>query len=146
MPRKAKPTALKTVGKKNKHEPKPKIGAPPPDADLSAVAREAWLDVVARLEGTGVITQAERPLLRLYATTVADLKTAEADLAVHGPIMLVGKQGYAQLSPYATLVRDLRKQIKAILTELGLTPSSRTKLKTTMPTDGDDWRALLDVE
>lgn len=144
-----KPNALKAKPPSSKaraEEPKPATGAPEPDADLSPEARAAWGDVVARLAGTGVITQAERPLLRLYATTAADLAGAEADLREHGAIMRVGKQGYLQLSPYATLVRDLRRQLKAILTELGLTPSARSKLKAAPVDHGLDWRELLDRE
>jgi P27 family predicted phage terminase small subunit len=89
----------------------------------------------------GVIAEGDYELLVMLAREWGRLQQAEDALARDGMIVMT-KNGFPVPSPYLGIVRGSVKAIQTMLTELGLTPSSRTRISATGPsTEKDD---LLD--
>jgi phage terminase small subunit len=108
--RKPKPTHLRAVqgnpGKRalNRQEPKPPAGAVERPAWLKTkAAREAWDELAPMLEGMGVLTRADALSLGVLCQVYSDWLT------------------------YRTAA--LAARVQSLLSEFGLTPSSRSRLK-----------------
>jgi P27 family predicted phage terminase small subunit len=136
--RRPKPTALRLLegnaGKRplNKKEPKPKVGVPVCPAYLSKRAKEAWGRIGGELETMGVLTVADGTALEVLVLTYDEWRTAHDALADRG-----GALAYDCETETGTIVRaypevairaDAAKRLRAMLTEFGLTPSSRSKV------------------
>ena len=144
-----KPTALKIIsgnpGKRPlpENEPKPKLlkslRAP---GSLSPQARKYWRVVVKQLSAAKIITELDVPALILYCEAYAQWAHAVHMLDIEGPI-IKNADGIPIRSPYLTIADAQLKQVHKMLTEFGMTPSSRTKVKTTdSDTPKDQWDTL----
>lgn len=141
MPGKPTPTALKVLRgnpgrrKLNKKEPKPQLGAEFPawlDGLGDPALRQVWEEFAGLLEHIKVLTQADAEALgQLTHKVVLYRKAAQAlkkgcsyrTVTESGAVMQRQKPEYA-------IVSDLGKQIRGLLTDFGLTPSSRSKVQT----------------
>lgn len=115
--RKPKPTALKLLDgtrkdRINTDEP----SAPPAELDppewLYKMARDHWIELAPILSRAGLLTQADRPALALLCEAFQRFRH----------------------DPEDTKARDLYRRM---LAEFGLTPSSRSRLKTSEPPKQD---------
>ena len=148
MSNKAVPTALKMLRgnpgrrKPNRKEPKPQPGAEFPawlDALGDPTLKAVWEELAQLLERTKVLTESDAEALaqlthkivlyRTAANVLRDGMTYET-ITESGATMQRQKPEYAMLS-------DLGKQIRGLLTDFGLTPSSRTKVQTVGPDTHD---------
>lgn len=114
-------------------EPQPEAVAPKAPAHLSKAAKAEWRAVVGELASVpGLLTVADRATLELFARTMARYRSLEAHVETHGAVLEVfDKEGglrFAQPSPYASLSAKLLPQIRGLAGELGLSPSSRTRI------------------
>jgi len=144
-PTKPKPTRLKLLsgnaGKRkiNKNEPQySKVGEQPP-ASLDAIGKAEWNRVVGEMRSTGVLTKADEKILWCYC---AEFSTAErAVLQMQKPgnrgLLVKPPNGYPIQNPYLAIQRKSFAIMKSLAGELGLTPSSRSRV-TPAPTKGDD--------
>ena len=129
-----KPTALKILAGEtrpsviNYAEPIPEGGALTPPADIRSEARVIWEQVVAALGKTGVLTSADKHILRLYAEAMARYIEAEAMLVKTGPL-LQGRDGNFVKNPLHQIVRDNADAVKKYAREIGLTPAARVGLR-----------------
>lgn len=144
--RKPLPSAVKRLAgtaqpcRMNPAEPNFPGELPPPPPDLSDAARAEWDRLVAVLQPAAVVTAAEYELLVLLAREWARLSEAEAQL--RNGLVVLSPSGFPMQSPWLAIARASIKAILAMLTELGMTPSSRTKVRAETPkTAGED---LLD--
>jgi P27 family predicted phage terminase small subunit len=144
-----KPTALRIVqgnpGKRppNKREPKPRVGEPEMPSHLSAEAREHWKRFAPVLTRIGCLTEADgvafEGLCEAYQSWV-DAKKAKAETGVFA----TSPNGYLQPSPAVGIERAALKQLMSIAGEFGMTPSSRSKVKTDGPAqEADPFDELL---
>jgi P27 family predicted phage terminase small subunit len=129
-----KPTALKILAGEtrpsviNYAEPIPEGGALTPPADIRSEARVIWEQVVAALGKTGVLTSADKHVLRLYSEAMARYIEAEGMLVKTGPL-LQGRDGNFVKNPLHQIVRDNADAVKKYAREIGLTPAARVGLR-----------------
>ena len=145
--RKPKPTALKLIdgnpGKRkiSGEEPRPPASCPSCPAHLSATAKAEWKRLAGALNGIGLLTQVDRAALAAYCQAYGRWVEAEKKLA-ETPTLLKMPSGYIQMSPWLTISNKQMELMARYMTELGLTPSSRSRLAVQMPTGPRPWETL----
>ncbi len=128
------PTALKifknTARKDqlNEFEPTPDSDQIKPPENLSDDARKHWDHVVEQLVLAGIMTNLDNQALALYCEAYARWSTANAKIAKHG-MVIKAPSGYPVQSPYLSISNKAFEQMKAMLSEFGMTPSSRSRIK-----------------
>lgn len=133
--RKPIPTALKLVrgnpGKRPlpQNEPKPTLGIGPCPDSLSQDAKDEWVRVVVELERIGMLTRVDAPALEAYCDAVAMMRVARANIDANG-IVTQGERGMVR-NPAVSIHRDCAALVRQFAAEFGLTPSARTRIKTT---------------
>jgi P27 family predicted phage terminase small subunit len=75
----------------------------------------------------GLLTAIDGVAFEAYCTLVARWREAEEALKKTGPVVK-SPSGYPMLSPYYTVANQSLGQMRAYLTEFGLTPSSRSRI------------------
>lgn len=142
---KPKPTALKLVagnpGRRplNKREPKPKRVVPAPPEHLSADARTAWGSLAARLDRLGLLTELDVFALELLCENYAEILALRADVAAGGRYQVVitkSQDLMERARPVAMMLADAERRFRGMMSEFGLTPSSRSRIQTA--NDADD--------
>lgn len=129
-----KPTALKQLagnpGKRalNGAEPKPQAKRPPCPKSLQGEARKEWNRMSKQLFELGLLTQVDRAALAAYCQAWAHWVEANEQVEKLGMIVKT-ENGYPQLSPYWTIAQQAAKLMKSYLTEFGMTPGSRSRLR-----------------
>lgn len=146
-----KPTVLKALngnaGKRplNLNEPKPDLGEPDMPTGMPAAAKKEWRRIVPILLKMGVLTLADGAALEAYCQSYATWRAALKEIRKNGltyesggtPITetvngetktrLVGT--IRRLNP-AVAERDKAvKVMRSFMTEFGMTPSSRSRIK-----------------
>lgn len=141
--RKPLPTHLKAIkgttraSRRNRDEPMPAADNIEMPEGMSADARMQWSQVLTQLKDAGVLTNVDVPALRLYCEAFARWKLAHERIAKEGPVVK-SRNGFAVQSPYLHVANKSFDQMLKILTEFGMTPSSRSRVKTSswQRTDG----------
>jgi len=106
---KPKPTQLKVLGgtlrtdRANRNEPKPKRSIPRCPSHLSDEAKREWHRVAGDLADLGL-------LCRKFG------------------VMVKSPTGFPMQSPYLAVANRAMEQIRALLAEFGMSPSSRTRV------------------
>lgn len=131
--RKPKPTVLKLIegnpGKRriNGREPRPPAFVPTCPAHLSPTAKTEWKRMARMLNETGLLTQIDRTVLATYCQAYGRWVEAERRLA-ETPALLKTPAGYVQVSPWITIANKQVELMTRLMAELGLSPSSRSRL------------------
>lgn len=142
------PTVLKVIkgnpgkGPLPENEPKPEplrsLRAP---AELSDMAAKHWKVVVKQLSKAKILTEMDIPALIVYCESYAQWQHAVQEINKYGPVTWDGD--IPKRSPYVTIVDNAFKQCAKMLSEFGMTPSSRTRVRTTDPVKkADPWDTL----
>lgn len=135
--RKPKPTALKLLtgnpGKRKlpRGEPKPSGVATCP-SHLDAGARREWYRLCGVLKPLQLATEADRGALAAYCVAYSRWVTAERELVELGPI-IKSPADYPIVNPWLSVANKAMEQMKALGSEFGLTPASRTRIRTPEP-------------
>ena len=139
------PTALKALrgnpGKRplNADEPQAKALAslcPPEGMDDETL--KAWDEYVpALLEVPGLLAEVDMLALRLLCEAVATRRTCQKLLAEKGYTMTT-PSGYVQQRPEVSIAAQAGKAIKALLTEFGMTPAARARMRVELPSESAD--------
>src|SRR5215469_3421102 len=135
--RRPKPTALKKLEgnpghrRLNEEEPAPAAVAPPCPQFIQGAAREHWNEVAPELEALGVLARIDGPMLAAYCEAFAQWRKAQ-DMLKLGHVLKTAT-GYPVLSPYFVVAERSLKTMRAIATEFGMTPSSRSRLRVERP-------------
>jgi P27 family predicted phage terminase small subunit len=142
--RKPKPTRLKLIegnpGKRpiTGREPKPPSAQPTCPSHLSPKAKAEWKRLAASLNGIGLLTMIDRAALAAYCQSWGRWVEAERKLT-ETPPLLKTPAGYVQQSPWLTIANKERELMAKYMAELGLTPSSRSRLAIQVPTVAKPW-------
>ncbi len=120
--RKPKPRSLKIANgsaehdpqRMNRNEPQPPSGAPPKPAFSSDVASRAWDDCVRWLADSQTLTTVEAGLIESYANNYADHERL--------------REVWLETGNYSPGYRHAKDMNLKLLAEMGLTPSSRTRV------------------
>lgn len=147
--RKPTPTALKMVrgnpgGRPlNKNEPMP----PPAEIDvapdwLSPDAATHWPLVAKQLHGAGLLTTIDTAALGLYCEAFARWMDANEKVVKLGAVVK-SKHGYPIPSPYLQVSNQAYAQMVRMLTEFGMTPSSRSRCTVTKANDPNPYARFV---
>lgn len=141
--RRPKPTALKLLDGTQrgpaKQEPSLPAGVPPMPERLKVdqIAVDKWQELAGILTSMGVLTLGDGEAL----ATLCEVHSAEQacllQLRAGGAVMHTDLGG-VKPNPAGPLYRSLVSQKAALLSEFGLTPSSRTKLATKAEVQKDE--------
>lgn len=147
------PTILKIAkgnpGKRrlNESEPKPPSDNIAPPDWVTGVARSKWDEVVPKLIGMGVMTNADIDTIARYCT-MHEQYVKYLDQVRRGLDVLVirddaGKVKYMQSTPAATMMTKLAASMLRIEQEFGLTPSARSGLSANKTQEQDELYAFF---
>ena len=142
--RKPKPTKLKLIegnpGRRpiNGAEPKPPGDVPTCPAHLGPSAKAEWKRLARDLNSIGLLTMVDRAALAVYCQSWGRWVEAERKLQ-QTPLLLKTPSGYVQHSPWLTIANKERELMARYMAELGLTPSSRTRLAVHIPPGASSW-------
>lgn len=133
--RKPKPTALKLLagnpGKRaiNHAEPKPRVIMPKPPEHLSDAEKEKWKSTVRELHPLGLVTTIDKDALAMYCTIYVRWVKAEKMVRDKGEIIKTAAGNIIQ-NPYLSIANRALDQLNKLGAEFGMTPSSRSRVKT----------------
>ncbi len=131
--RKPTPTPLKLLagnpGKRSigEREPQPGVRLPAPPRHLSAEAKREWKRTGRELLALGLMTEIDKAALAIYCQAWGRWVEAETALRTYG-IMVRSPGGIPMQSPYLAVANKAMEQMRSLLAEFGLSPSSRTRL------------------
>lgn len=128
------------------NEPKPRVGLPPCPKHLNAEARKEWRRMSKELHDLGLLTKLDKTVFAIYCTSWATWKDACEKLTTMSMIMpkksvktekiapdgtITNKQavGAPMINPYFRIQQEAQTQMMKCLCEMGMTPSSRTRVK-----------------
>lgn len=94
---------------------------------LSDVAREEWHRIAESLNRIGLLTQVGRSTMAAYCQCYGRWVEAEQKLK-ETPSILRMPSGYVQQSPWLTISNKQLELMVKYMSELGLTPASRSRL------------------
>ena len=145
--RKPKPTALKLLegtraDRVNDREPAMPTGLPERPDYLAGPARAEWDRMIELLRSSGVLSRADGAALALYCQTYGRWREAEDNLALHGCVV-EAVAGGAKTSPYVGIAHQCLALMHRLLVEFGLTPSSRSRIKSTVEKPKDALEEFL---
>lgn len=105
----------------------PMAGLPRCPAHLNEAARKEWRRLATPLHEAGILTLADRAALAAYCQSYAHWVEAEEQLR-KTPALLKSPSGYVQQSPWLSVANKQLELMGRYMSELGLTPSARTRL------------------
>ena len=132
----AKGSYRKDPQRENKSAPSANGDAPKMPADLDDLAREKWAQIVDDLRSIGVLSSECGEILTAYCVAYSEWRKARDIINTEGMTIPNGS-GSDKRHPNLCDLHKYRDQMNRILPELGLTPSSRGRLVSTKPSDGD---------
>lgn len=116
----------------NDAEPQPPADKPACPNWLSPEAKKCWRKLAHDLHVCGVLTKIDGGTLAQYCEAWGRWVEAIRVVQEKGMVMKT-KQGNIIQNPYLGIANRAWDQVKAIAPELGLTPSSRSRIKVTKP-------------
>lgn len=137
--RPAKPTALKLLhgnpGKRklNDREPKPEQVEPPRPSMLSDAAAPHWERLVSMLMAMKVLTAADGLALAIVCNDITELEKLNAAIEKTGYLIKNEISGAVKLNPLLSQQSELNRRVQAGISNFGLTPTSRSRLKSNGP-------------
>jgi P27 family predicted phage terminase small subunit len=148
--RKPLPTAVKIAlgnpGKRalNKQEPTAPASklSPPPHVKADKVAAKEYKRLGKLLLAAGVLTVLDENALAIYALEFSRWVRAEAQLAKDGDTLETDR-GYRYAHPSLGVANKAKDTMMRILTEFGMTPSARSRIKA-MPQSGQAMKGLAE--
>ena len=121
-------------GSKLTHRP-PRYGEPNPPSNipkcpvhLDKEARQEWRRMVKDLKPLGVLTNLDKAVFAIYCETFSTWAKATQKIQELGMIRIT-KNGFAEQNPYFPIANKAKEQMMKALIELGMTPSSRSRVK-----------------
>jgi len=115
--------------------------------DKQALAE--WDRMIPNLRGLGIITTVDASLLVNYCITASVAMQASLEIQKHGLIYQTesraGELSYRK-NPAVDVFNQSASTCKALMAEMGLTPSARSKLVVSKPEDDDPMDNLLRME
>ena len=134
--RKPQPTKLRVLrGNPGKHpfnpaEPTPTaLQNPPPPDWIDGEAKAEWERIAPMLGRLGLITETDLHALTAYCEAWATWKGATQQIRKWG-MVLKAKDDIPKVSPYVKIAHNALLQMRGLLLEFGMTPSSRTRMRT----------------
>jgi P27 family predicted phage terminase small subunit len=129
----------------NPHEPLPPPASLDPPDWLDEPAKAEWRRLAPLLSANGVLTTMDVDALCAYCETWVRWKDATAKLKQLG-LIIKSPNGMLMPSPYLVIANQAMTTMRVLLTEFGMTPSSRVRVAAgKAKAEADDKWAGLDV-
>lgn len=149
MGRPPKPTQMKVLegnpGKRAlpKHEPKPKVKIPSCPRHLDKEARAEWRRISKELLQLGLLTAVDRAALAAYCQCWSRWVYAETKLAnLEGDWTFTTDTGYESVTPWLSIANKAMAEMRAFITEFGLSPAARTRIQVKPEDKTDDYESF----
>jgi P27 family predicted phage terminase small subunit len=135
---------IKDPQRRNKSEPEAKRGWPiaPKHVMSDAIAFECWTNVCTTLDELAILTTADQSLMALYCSTYSQWLWL-AETVKDGNCSVTNVQGNVTTSPEAQQVHKYADRLLKMMSELGLTPSSRSRLHVKKDEETDPFQEWL---
>lgn len=150
--RRPKPTAIKKAegnpGRRplNKSEPSAGVFNMDPPENLSEQAKSIWNQIAQLGSKMNVIDQADAIALEMLAQTFAEWRQCQEWIKEKGTYYATSTNGGNKIMrqfPQVSQAADAFRRLKSMLSEFGMTPSSRVRLGSTEG-EQDELTQLLD--
>ena len=105
---------------------------PKPPTFLKGEALKEWKRVTKELEKLGMISVLDMAAVASYCSYYGRWVTAEKGIAKHG-VVGQGSQGQVVVSPYVIVADRCQEGMRKIISELGLAPGPRSRMKIKPP-------------
>lgn len=115
----------------NENEPQPKRIIPPCPRHLTTEGKKQWKRLCKKLFAIGVLTEMDGDALSMYCDAWARWVDAKDKLDKFGPVVKSPKSGFPVLSPYFAAASQAFEQMRRMMVEFGMTPSSRSRISAT---------------
>lgn len=110
---------------------------PEPPTVLEGEALAEWNRVVPQLQEAGILKKIDRTALATYCLCFARWLDAEQKVKEMGCFARTAT-GYTVINPYFKIIEKSIEQMKSLMSEFGMTPSSRVRIRPGSPEEGDD--------
>lgn len=114
----------------NDDEPNVPVASPPAPDHLVGEEVDAFEETAGKLARMRVMTEADVDALAMYAVNFVRWKEATAKVREMG-LVVKSPKNYPIQNPFLAIANRAQKDCLSVLTEFGLTPSSRTKVSKT---------------
>lgn len=127
----------------NNAEPTPPPGTPDKPDYLDEIASASWDRLVKLFSEMGMLNKADATLMELYAVTYSGYRQALVSVTKTGQVLLLrvddtkGQKMEVRRNPYSVELHKYMDRLGKLLAEMGLTPSSRTRVAVN-PIEGTD--------
>jgi len=134
MARPRKPSIIKfNAGERRKErlnpdEPKPDLCIPVAPGHLRGEALAEWDRISVELDKLSLLSECDRSALSAYCSAWARYVQAEKDIEENGTVTITEKGNRIQ-SPHVGISNQALLVMHKFLTEFGLSPASRTRVK-----------------
>ena len=116
----------------NDKEPEPENKIPVKPRILQGIAKTEWHRITKLLHGLGLLTEIDRTALAAYCQAYERWVKAERKIRKDG-MVVTSDNGFPCISPYISISNKALENMKKFLTEFGMTPASRTRVKVEKP-------------
>jgi P27 family predicted phage terminase small subunit len=146
--RRPKPTELKRLagnpGKRplNQDEPTFTANAMRCPRHLTDEAKKEWRRVTRELQSAGLLTNVDRAALAAYCQAWANWVEAMQALEKEDKVCVTDK-GYAHPNPWVGIANKALEEMRRWMTEFGMTPSSRSRVKVEKPAEPDPFEEFV---
>jgi P27 family predicted phage terminase small subunit len=132
MGRRAKPLALHLLQgtyRADRHGSNQPLAVTTPDmpAHLDELAQAEWHRLIEEMTQIGTLARLDRGLLASYCCCWSRLVAAEQKINELG-LVVKAASGAPVNNPFAAIALRLAKELRSLASELGLSPTSRTRL------------------
>jgi P27 family predicted phage terminase small subunit len=140
---KPRPTRLKILSgtlrkhRTNAEEPVVTPDIPTCPRELSRAARKEWRRIGPELAQMGLLSRIDRAALAMYCDHYGRWLEAIAALQKYG-VVIKSPNGYPMQSPYVAIANKAGEQVRLLLAEFGMSPSSRTRVHATPPQPAEE--------
>lgn len=145
--RKPRPTTLKILAGEradriNADEPKALPGRPKPPKYLDAVALEEWHEILPDIERTGILSIVDGRALALYCESYSRMVAARKEIESIGVITATDSE-FVRVNPAVGVAERASAHMLRCLSEFGLTPAARSRVKTNQDGPKDELGSFL---
>jgi len=138
------PTRLKIIKgtaqpcRMRKDEPKPLSDNLEKPFDLSPLADKQWDKIMEDLTAAKIVSNVDIHALAMYCEAYATWMEAQEMIRQHG-VVVKSKNGFPVQSPFFHVANKSFDQMKNLLVEFGMTPSSRTRVSAIDDSDDNEF-------
>ena len=138
-------TYKKDPQRRNLNEPKPKRGIPPKPmtVELCPIASAQWDWICGQLDSMGVLTVSDLLVVEALAVAYGNFRQSWEQMREEG-MTIQGVRGPVR-NPIMLDYHKYQDRIVKLLAELGLTPSSRSRLVSTNGQEDDPFLDFLNL-